>query len=375
MRAHAPGALESPARMQVQCRSMNAFLLRCLLWLRFHRLMRFLNRRRAIVLAYHGFTDRPAGPGMQNGQGKHAHVDAFRATMAYVKRHYRVTSLEELVSRYRSGAPIPDYTIAVTIDDGFESNYTLAFPVLRELQIPATIFVATDFVDRCRPLWSDRIEYALDTTTGSTLSVTIGGQRLSYDISRRDGKVACDSDLRTRLKRLPQEGRDAVVDECERQMGVVAPAVDELPAIYRPLTWAQIREMRQSGLVAIGSHTLSHVIVTRCGPERAQDELRRSRQLIEERIGAACRVFCYPNGQLGCFDERTKTWLQQAGYLCGITTVYGMNDQKADVFELKRLYTHGLADETRTVMTLAGVVGLLDRAKRALRRPPARARV
>ena len=336
--------------------------------------MRSLNRRRVIVLAYHGFTDQPAGPGMQNGQGKHVQVDAFRAAMAYVKRHYHVTSLENLVSCYRMGAPIPDYTIAVTIDDGFESNYTLAFPVLTELRIPVTIFVATDFVDQQRLLWSDRLEYALDTTAASTLSLTIDGQRVSYDVSHRDGKVACDSDLRTRLKRLPQEDRDAVVDECERQLGAVMPAVGELPAIYRPLTWAQIQEMRQSGLVAIGSHTQSHVILTRCDPARAQDELRRSRRLIEERVGAECRLFCYPNGQLGCFDERTKAWLQQAGYMCGITTVYGMNDERADVFELKRLYTHGRADTTRFVMTLAGVVGLLDRAKRAMRRVPARAR-
>jgi len=366
--------MASPARMRVQCRPMNALLLRCLFWLRIHHLMRFLNRRRVIVLAYHGFTDQPAGQGLQNGQGKHVHVDAFRAAMAYVRRHYHVTSLENLVACYRSGAPIPDYTIAITIDDGFESNYRLAFPVLRELQMPATIFVATDFVDQRRLLWSDRLEYALDTTTASTLSVTIGGQRVSYDVSHRDGKVACDSDLRTRLKRLPQEDRDAVVDECQRQMGVVIPAVEQLPAMYHPLTWAQIREMQQSGLVAIGSHTLSHVIVTRCDPERAQDELRRSRQLIEERIGAACRLFCYPNGQLGCFDERTKAWLQDAGYVCGLTTVYGMNDEKADVFELKRLYTHGRADQTRVVMTLAGVIGLLDRAKRALRRVPAQTR-
>jgi peptidoglycan/xylan/chitin deacetylase (PgdA/CDA1 family) len=132
--------------------------------------------------------------------------------------------------------------------------------------------------------------------------------------------------------------------------------------------------MQQSGLVAIGSHTLSHVILTRCDAERAQDELRRSRQLIEERVGTACRLFCYPNGQLGCFDERTKAWLQQAGYTCGITTVYGMNDENADVFELKRLYTHGRADETRIIMTLAGIIGVLDRAKRGLRRVTARAR-
>jgi peptidoglycan/xylan/chitin deacetylase (PgdA/CDA1 family) len=353
---------------------MNALLLRGLFWLGIHRLMRFLNRRRVIVLAYHGFTDQPPGGGMQNNQGKHVHVDAFRATMAYVRRHYHAMSLENLVAAYQSGAPIPDYSVVVTIDDGFESNYRLAFPVLEDLQVPATIFVATEFVDEQRLLWSDRIECALDMTKASAVSLAIAGQRVSYDVSTRDGKAACDSDLRTRLKRVPQEDRDAIVEAFERQLGVVPPPASDLPAIYRPLSWSQIREMRQSGLVAIGSHTVSHYIVTRCAPERAQDEFRRSRQLIEERVGAPCRLFCYPNGQIGCFDDRTRAWLQEAGYVCGVTTVFGMNDEKADVFELKRLYTHGRADQTRVIMTLAGVIGLLDRVKRALPRLPARVR-
>ena len=69
----------------------------------------------------------------------------FERQMRFLKdARYNIVPLETLIELMRLGHPIPYNTIAVTFDDGFENNYTTAFPVLKRYNIPATIFVVVD---------------------------------------------------------------------------------------------------------------------------------------------------------------------------------------------------------------------------------------
>jgi peptidoglycan/xylan/chitin deacetylase (PgdA/CDA1 family) len=347
---------------------MKKRFLQCLFHLGVHRVMRRLLRRRVLVLAYHGFTDAREHPGIENSHGKHLDVGRFSVHLAYLKAHYNVIPLERVVRHYTKGEPIPPRSVAITIDDGYESTYALAFPVLRRFQVPATVFVTTGFVEDTEPLWTDRLEYALTATTASRLEMTIGQDTRSYDLRDRHGKLACDSDLRSRLKVVPQEARPAIVERLEQDLGqrLQDAGESESARLYRPLSWPQIREMVESGLVSIGGHTVSHLILTRCAPERARHELTVSKHVIEQRIGRPCTMFCYPNGQIGCFNTKTKAMLEDLGYACGVTTVFGMNGPHADAYELKRLYFDDRGEFVRFVMTLSGVVGILDALKRSI---------
>lgn len=63
----------------------------------------------------------------------------------------------------------------------------------------------------------------------------------------------------------------------------------------RAVSWTQVREAVATGLVVIGSHTHSHADLDRLAPPEVDDELRRSRELIEEHTGQACPDFAYPH--------------------------------------------------------------------------------
>jgi peptidoglycan/xylan/chitin deacetylase (PgdA/CDA1 family) len=345
--------------------SMTSGVLNALFRLHVHELVRWFHRRDAIVLAYHGFTDRRTHPGIQSSQGKHLHVDEFRQQLDYVKKHYNVVPLHHIVEHYAAGADLPPRALAITIDDGYESNHSLAFPLLREYGLPATIFLTTGFLDGKELQWPDRIEYALSTTKAERLTLSMGDESLSYSLAGEEDRLRCDRDLRSRLKRVPQEMRSAIVDRIECGLGARLGAGD-VPAIYRPLDWRQVREMLASGLVSFGSHTVSHPILTRCQTERAREELLVSRRRIEDETGSPCHMFCYPNGRADCFSVETKALLLEAGYACGVTTVLGMNNAGCDVFELRRLYTDR-PDLIRFILLLCGVMTLLDALTRRLR--------
>jgi len=353
---------------------MKRLLLQCLSYLQAHRLMRLLSRRRIVILAYHGFTDKTTHEGIENNHGKHLHVDAFSSHVQHLKKYYNVIPLDRLIQHYTSGAAVPDRSVVITIDDGYESTYTLAYPILKQQALPATVFLTTNFVENQDWLWTDRLEYALNSTTASLLEFEMAGERLSYDVRNNASKLACDSEIRSRLKRIPQELVPSAVEHVERALARRPPTDSEMPEIYRPLQWHQVMEMVESGIVSVGSHGATHVILTRCNAARARNELLLSKQLIEKRTARSCRSFCYPNGQVGCFDRETKGWLQEFGYSCGVTTVFGMNDQGSDAFELKRLYGDERGQIVRFMMTVSGVVGVLDGMKRRLLRMVKRAR-
>ncbi len=96
----------------------------------------FMPRRSgAVILMYHSIAanDRPFT----------VVPEAFEKQMRWLKESgFNIVSLDEL-ARYRAAGNIPQKTLAITFDDGYEDNYTNAFPVLQRYGIPAAIFITT----------------------------------------------------------------------------------------------------------------------------------------------------------------------------------------------------------------------------------------
>jgi peptidoglycan/xylan/chitin deacetylase (PgdA/CDA1 family) len=299
------------------------------------RLGRRMNRAKAVVAMYHGFTAADAHDGIENHEQKHLHIRTFRAQLEFLKAHYQVIPLGELIQALASGGPLPDRAAVITIDDGYRSIYTVAYPALAALQLPAAVFLATEFVDSRRWLWTDRVEYAVGHAAHDAFDLEIGGERLQIELKGLAAQKAADKLLRSKLKALPQETRDAAVGSLEEAAGARLDGATGND-LYEPLHWRETAEMVKSGLVSIGSHTHTHVILARCAPERAAEELRQSKQIIENRLGMPCSLFCYPNGRRGDFNGATKQLLKEQGFAGALTTVYGMNAQGADPYEIHR---------------------------------------
>jgi peptidoglycan/xylan/chitin deacetylase (PgdA/CDA1 family) len=82
----------------------------------------------------------------------------------------------------------------------------------------------------------------------------------------------------------------------------------------RPLEWAQVREMRRAGM-EFGAHTYSHPNLSRLERTAVETELRRSKAILEERLGEAVRSMAYPFGIPRChFTRETMEIAAAAGY-------------------------------------------------------------
>lgn len=85
--------------------------------------------------------------------------DVFRKQMRFLKEHrYNVVTLAEAVDIIKNKKKSPAHTIAITFDDGYRDNYTYAFPILKDYNFPATIFIVANEVGRVqenRFTWDD----------------------------------------------------------------------------------------------------------------------------------------------------------------------------------------------------------------------------
>ncbi len=72
----------------------------------------------------------------------------FDRQIAYLKRNFDIVSLDELVENYKRNYRLGKDIVAITFDDGYKDNYLNAYPILRNYNAPATIFLITNFIDK-----------------------------------------------------------------------------------------------------------------------------------------------------------------------------------------------------------------------------------
>jgi peptidoglycan/xylan/chitin deacetylase (PgdA/CDA1 family) len=239
----------------------------------------------------------------------------FEQQMRFLKRCYNVLDLQELVDRSRYGE-VPERAVAITFDDGYSDNYEYAFPILRNYDLPATIFVATAAIDNRDILWHDRIFDAFRFATRKP--------------GAREERRILNSAI-NRARGLSGEALSRFIEELEQglQPDFAGRAKQSM------LTWEQIQEMHRSG-IQFGSHTVTHPIVSRLSKERLERELRESQAELSDRLRTPITAFAYPNGRASDYNDDVKSALRRCGYSCAVTACTGFNTASTDPLELKR---------------------------------------
>ena len=302
-------------------------------------LFRFVHRNGLTILLYHGVAPK-AEHEIYNYRGKFIPPSDFEQQMRFCAGHYTILDLEESIRRLRDGT-LPPYALAITFDDGYRNFYEYAFPVLQSLKIPATMFLATDFVFDKKPLWVDRLEYALGHMDGS-----------------RSERIARDAKVRVELKMLSADEREKRLREIETSSSPLSDFTGE-GAVYAPLSLVEIGEMREAG-IAFGAHTKSHPILSHLPLEETEREVRESKDIVEKQCGSVSSIFAYPNGQADDWNEATEVVVARAGFSGALTTIEGANYADTPVFRLKRM-TMDASTAGASFATIASGVRLFAR--------------
>jgi glycosyltransferase involved in cell wall biosynthesis/peptidoglycan/xylan/chitin deacetylase (PgdA/CDA1 family) len=274
------------------------------------------------VLTYHRVAARgTAAPGIVS-----ATPEAFARQMAWLARSGRAVGLEDVLAARRGRRPLRPDAVHVTFDDAYADFAVEAWPVLRSLGLPVTLFVPTAFPGHAsRAFWWDRLFAAVQaghgTATVEGIHVSLGTPDERLDAYRR---------LREHVKHLPHDRALAFVDAVVHRIGDGAGR----SASSDVLGWDELRRLGAEG-VALAPHTRTHPLLERLEPERLAGEIGGSVEDLRRETGAAPPAFAYPSGSV---TEAAVRAAADAGIEVAFTTRRGVNDLAApDWLRLSRV--------------------------------------
>jgi peptidoglycan/xylan/chitin deacetylase (PgdA/CDA1 family) len=293
--------------------------------------------RRLRILAYHGVCDDHLA-GEKWVPPYFVTRSAFAAQMSYLKRHACVLHLSDAVPRLRDN-DLPDRAVSITFDDGYANNLHAALPILKQYGMPATIFLATAYMDSGELFPFDRVQLIEQFTRGHATADPEAPSLRDYENAPLD-------EVRRRI------------DAWWHRWG--SPLTAEQITTLRPLRRDEIAGFGD-GLVEFGAHTHSHCILRNETSARRRAEITESLLRVADLTGRSQTVFSYPNGKPGDFAEEDKQVLRGARIAAAVTTAAGSNPRHRDPFELRRYSVGLLHTPPAFAAALTGVQTVLNR--------------
>jgi peptidoglycan/xylan/chitin deacetylase (PgdA/CDA1 family) len=275
------------------------------------------------VLTYHRVDEPGARPYLYPGLIS-ATPDTFEAHLRELTRRANPIRLDDLRAAVRGDRRLPDRPVLVTFDDAYEDFAEHAWPRLRRLDIPATLFVPTAYPDSPgRRFWWDRLSHAISTTDRASLEV----DGVTYDLHGDAARLAAFRKLRALIKGTPHDRAMTMVDGWCAVLGL-----PDAPSGI--LDWRALRSLAAEG-VTIAPHTRTHPLLTRVDADVLVAEVDGSRVDLEREIGAVPPVFAYP---AGAHDDVVVEAVGALGFELAFTIVRGLVDlRRPDPLRLRRI--------------------------------------
>ena len=240
-----------------------------------------------------------------------AHMKLFSERFTFVDANYLV----------HKALPTKN-PLLVTVDDGYIGNFYLK-ETIRKYNVPLMIYVVVKHIDTNRKYWFDVVDHS--------------------------------SDIMKNLKSISNEERKSLLKrefdyECENEFSE-----------RTVMNSKELKAMRSIGC-SIGSHTLSHPILTQCRKNVAKDEIEKSKKLLSEKLGIEIEHFAYPNGT---WNLEIASFVESTGYKTGRTISPGLFKQGNSLFQLP---CYGISDTASPGKALLQATGFWSFSKRHLRK-------
>lgn len=284
-----------------------------------------LRRRGLVALMYHRINAGKAiFPGLP--------LASFRSQMAWVKKNCTPIRPESILDAARHADRLRPPVI-VTFDDGYRDYFDYAYPVLRELGIPAMVFLSTDCIDRGRVIWTEALHWAALMTRKPSAGLPWRSDK-SLPLGCTAQRLRFVEECKAYLKSAPDDLRRSCVATILKELDVPAPE-DRLGR--QMLDWDEVRASRAG--TSFGGHSHTHPILSQLQPADMEREIRVCRDRIAAETGSAPDCFAYPNGRATDFNDLTKDLLRRHGFALAFSTAEGINGPDADPLALHRIPT------------------------------------
>ena len=284
------------------------------LTLHLEKLFSGLSGNNRLILCYHGVVDVPQhhislGPISKK---------QFEQHLGYFKKNFDVVSQDTMFEMYRSNFIPRKKTIALTFDDGYENNFTNAFPLLKKYKFPATMYVISQCLDDEKSItWYDYIDLMRKDIDISKIDVAAIGRPAPGNLDQ----------LRLLIKRLNINERSLLFAEIRKQVKIESYATEKNRQHWKLMDAKQLKTLADSGLIEIGAHTQNHPNLGELRLEDVISEVKTCKTNLENSIQKEVYSIAFPDGS---YTNDVKKICVEAGYRNLLAVDYKTNSDHTD---------------------------------------------
>jgi peptidoglycan/xylan/chitin deacetylase (PgdA/CDA1 family) len=305
-----------------------------------HRMLRSTSDKRLIIIMYHDLIEDQEATDHAQFWGDKPTRSQFAAHLKALTRFCRVISVEEAVDEITKHGKLAEHSAAITFDDGYASVYRIAFPLLKEYNLPATVFVLTDWINNKLTLWWEELAAMFDAADFKTIDSAEICRIFGLEPNDKLTKLSYTKSVKRKIQnRIEIALRDKADDErrglIDRLKTILIKDNNSLPTGAKPMTWIEIREMAEAG-IRFDSHTCSHINLRHANRDLIEKEIAQSKREVERNINQEVKGFAYPYGQDLAAYDKVEHILRQYNYAYACTACPGANNNQSNPFFLRR---------------------------------------
>jgi len=253
----------------------------------------------------------------------------FERQMKFLAKRRNVVSVRQLVDMLGKAKEIPLGTVALTFDDGYLDNVTVVAPILKRYALPATLYLATAYVERGENNWGDRLYVAIRDRRVDSIELDGVGP---LSLSTSEGRMAAWQLLSARLRSASATRRRELLEAVIRQ----ASPISRPPRLT--MRWNEVRQLvRDYPLFDLGVHTQEHVDLTAMSIDNALAEVSGSLAQFRRELGFETAHFSFPYSRS---SKQICQRLAELGLRSAMTSEGITDPAQADPFDLRRLEPH-----------------------------------
>jgi peptidoglycan/xylan/chitin deacetylase (PgdA/CDA1 family) len=306
------------------------------------------NTPQLLVLMYHRILPIESQEAQLEEPGMVVTPESFEMHLSELTRFFEFTTLESWFYKKHNNLPLPNKSCVITFDDGWQDNYQYAFPLLKQYNIPANIFLVSDMIGTNDCFWPEKLSKLLCNIIQNKISIIdIEQHRWLLELApelKNHNTLSANNELYSQItQRAKKHTDDKLHHLIDNSLSIINnDCLKNSPSL---LNWQQVQEMQQSELITFGSHTCNHSRLNNAlGPTEIKNQVVTSKATIESAIDKPVTSFCYPNGDTNDYAvEQVKQ-----NYNLAVTTNNGWNDTLSDPYLLKRVSIHEGNANTKT---------------------------
>ena len=304
------------------------------------------------ILLFHGVSDsrfdKDRTSLLQNYNNKHISDTRFEEILKYLNASpFPVLSIDDIVLINQGSIKAPSFAYAITFDDGFSNNFSIAAPLLAKYNLPATFYLSTSLIGSSSIFWVDYLELIVAFSYVNTISIKelfeiqiipalFESPSSNIKLMTVKQKIDFLDFIKPYFKLMGPKKRDLALKELEKLLKALIPNYQELHSDYKPATWEQVQLAARNPLFTIGAHSQNHDILSKLSKSELCEDISGSINALTTKLGYFSGHFAYPEGQFEHYNENVIVELKKFGILCSPAAFPGIATETTDLFHLPR---------------------------------------